>query len=207
MAKSILLRQSVVALHLTGKKPVEIFRLLQHQNISKSFVEYTIRRYRDNGSVVDRPRLGRPCSARTKETLRKVKGRIARNPKRSQRKMAAELNVSKSTIQRILTKDLRLKPLKKVKVQILTAQQKLNRKSRCKRLLRRFANCDLENILFTDEKIFTIEEKHHSQNDRIYATSRKTATKNARRILRKQAFVCHGLGRSIHKRVHTISVH
>src|SRR5271166_5075256 len=42
---------------------------------------------------------------------------------------------------------------------------------RCKRLLRRFTKSHVGSIVFSDEKIFNVEEKLNSQNDRIYAAS------------------------------------
>jgi hypothetical protein len=43
------------------------------------------------------------------------------------------------------------------------------RPTRVKRLLRWHAENGHENILFTDEKIFTIEEQYNNQYNKIYA--------------------------------------
>ena len=49
---------------------------------------------------------------------------------------------------------------------------KQQRKDRCKGLLRRCRQDAHLSILFTDEKVFTVEQVLNKQNDRIYAKSR-----------------------------------
>jgi len=58
------------------------------------------------------------------------------------------------------------------------------RLDRSKRLLQWHAQNGHENILFTDEKIFNIEESFSKQNDRIYATSSKEAKNKVPRVQR-----------------------
>ena len=96
---------------------------------------------------------------RTKKMLCNLKARIKRNPARSQHRLAKEMNVSQSSVQRALTNDLNLKPFKKIKSQNLTAVNMEKRFLRSKALLRRFTTPKSNNILFSDEKIFTVEEK------------------------------------------------
>ena len=51
----------------------------------------------------------------------------------------------------------------------LSKQIREKRKSRSKILLNRLANQGLERVVFSDEKLFTIEEATNTQNDRILA--------------------------------------
>jgi len=61
---------------------------------------------------------------------------------------------------------------------LLTPALKEIRQTRTERLLQWHDQNGHENILFTDEKIFTIEEKYNSQNDKICGqTSRKAKEK------------------------------
>ena len=53
------MRDSVIALYLTGKPQVAIVRAFQHLNVNKSFVSLTIARYCDTGSVVSRSKSER----------------------------------------------------------------------------------------------------------------------------------------------------
>ncbi|GBL93111.1 hypothetical protein AVEN_216464-1 [Araneus ventricosus] len=64
--------------------------------------------------------------------------------------------------------ELGLKPYKFQKVQLLTEKNKHVRLQRCRKLLRRTARQSWERFLFTDEKLFTVQQDHNSQNDRIW---------------------------------------
>jgi hypothetical protein len=52
---------------------------------------------------------------------------------------------------------------------LLTPAVKESRRTRAERLYQWHAENGHENILFTDEKFFTIEEQYKSQNNKIYA--------------------------------------
>ena len=64
------------------------------------------------------------------------------------------------------------------RVQRLTADDKLVFPERCRRLLRRVTPQNWEQILFTDETLFAIEQAHNHQNDRSwYAEAPGTSAK------------------------------
>ena len=67
--------------------------------MNKSFVSRAIDRYRDIGSVLSRPKCGRNKTVITPEIVQKVKARFDRNPRRSSRKTARELNISQERMQ------------------------------------------------------------------------------------------------------------
>lgn len=180
-------RDSVIALYLGGKTQVAIVRALQHLNVNKSFVSRTIARYRDTGSVASRPKSGRKKTVTTPEMIRKVKARFDRNPRRSGRKIARELNISRERIQHILKNELGLKPLKFQKVQELTDAQKKVRLERAKELLRLHESGQLPNLVFSDEKPFQIEQFVNKQNDRVYLPKRSAENLHLRLATRTQA--------------------
>ena len=151
-------RNSVIALHLAGKSQVAIVRQLQHLNVNRKLVYRTIKRYNDTGSIEIRYGGGPKKTATSPEMIRKVKARIERNPRRSGRKMAAELNISRERMQHILGSELRLKPLKYQKAHDLTPAQKKVRLERAKKLLRLHASGQLPNIVSSDEAPFVIEQ-------------------------------------------------
>ena len=140
-------RNVVIALHLGKKSPIQIVRLLKHLKINERFVYRTIERYNETGSVNDRPRCGRPKSATKKSTVKKVKKRINRNPRRSATQMAKDMGISRGSMSSILKNDLELKPYKRQKVHELTAAQKKVRLDRSKLLLRRAARGEIPNIV------------------------------------------------------------
>ena len=177
-------RVAVIALHKVGKSPGEIFKTLQKLKISRRFVYRTIQRFIETGTVKDRPRQGRPRTIRTLERVKAVAARVRRNPVRRQSVMARELNMSKMSMSRTLSSDLGLHAYKRRKGHLLTNDLKRQRLLKSKRLLKRYAANGHRRILFTDEKIFSVEETFNAQNDRVYAKSSREAGEKAPRVQR-----------------------
>lgn len=177
-------RVAVIALHKVGKSASEIFQTLKRLKISRMFVHRTIQRFTETGSVKDRPRDGRPRTVRTPAAQKAVAARIRRNPVRKQSVMARELNISKRSMSRLLSEDLGLKAYRRSTGHYLDARLKKQRVLKCRRLLQRYAHNGHRRILFTDEKIFTIEESFNRQNDRVYASSSREAREKAPKVQR-----------------------
>ena len=106
------------------------------------------------------------------EWIQKVKSRFDWHLRRSGRKFARELNVSRERIQHILKNKLELKPFKFQKVQKLTDGQKKVRLERAKDLLCLHESGQLLNLVFSDKKPFQIEQFVKKQNDRVYLPKR-----------------------------------
>ena len=68
-------------------------------------------------------------------------------------------------MQRVLHIDLGLKTYKKHKSHGLAAKQMVARLERCKALLARHDAHDVQKIVFSDEKLFVVEQKYNAQND------------------------------------------
>lgn len=162
-------RVTIVNLLHAGKSASEIFELLKKSGYKRPTIYYAIKRYYETGTIKDRPRSGRPRSARTRELARNLRSRIQRNPQRSLRKLAAQMETSHMTVKRTLKYDLGMKPYHTRKAQFLSARIKRLRKERAKALLERFTDQDVRYIMFSDEKLFTMEEKANPQNKRVYA--------------------------------------
>lgn len=180
-------RNSVIALYLAGKSQPAIVRELQHLKVNKIFVYRTITRYNDTGSIAKRHGGGPKKTATTQENIRNVKARIERNPRRSGRKMAAELKISQRSIRRILQNELKVKSYKFQKVHEITDEQKKVRVQKAKELIRLHASGQLPNIVFSDESIFKIEQSFNSQNDRVYLKGKSNENLQLRTVTRKQA--------------------
>ncbi len=116
----------------------------------------TLKRYNETSSTEDRPRTGRPMSARTPRNKSTVWTRIRRNPRHSMRKMAADLHMDPKSMRNLVIKDLGPKSLKTNKVHKITPLQKRKRLERSKYRKRRFAISGTKNVLFSDEKIFNM---------------------------------------------------
>lgn len=160
-------RSEILTLHRLGKPNCVIARML---GIARQSVSRTIKRFIELGHGGDRPRQGKPASVNTSKNRKIIKQRLMRNPKTSLRKIARETGISDRSVRRMVKNDLAFKPYKLQKVQLLTDENKLVRLQRSRRLIRRHATQGWEKILFTDEKLFTLEQSHNRQNDRIWSS-------------------------------------
>lgn len=163
-------RELIVKLHIQGKKNSEIFRALKHIGVNYKLIQRTVKRFKTEGKVNPEKKRKRNCTVRTSDAIKKVRERIRRNCHQSQRKLAADLNMSKTSIFNIIKKNLKMRAYKKKKLHGLTTKQKIARYQKCKRLLQWHAGSD---IIFSDEKLFVLQNYHNSQNDRVYAKSSK----------------------------------
>ena len=177
-------RVAIVALFECGKTAKQIHQLLKPLSINERFVFRALQRYQETDDVEDRPRDGRPRSVRSQNVVNAVRERVRRNPLRKQKRLAMEMNISRRSMSRILREDLQLGAYRRCVSHLLTPKLKEIRLERCKKLLKRFKNNGHRRILFSDEKIFTIEEKFNRQNDRVYAKSCYEAKEKAPRVTR-----------------------
>lgn len=177
-------RIAVIALHRCGHAPSEIFKLLKNLKITQRFVYRTIKRYNEVSSINDKERSGRPRTVRTPGVIKAVKARIARNPVRKQKVMALQMGLSRMTIKRVLNEDLGLRAYRKRTAHMLNKRLKKIRMERSRVLLKRYAGKKHREILFSDEKIFNVEESFNKQNDRVYGPSSEEAGKRIPRVQR-----------------------
>lgn len=181
------LRENIVELFEKGKRQSEISRAL---DVGKSTVHKTIKRFVETGSHKDRPRSGRPRTANTPANRRSIREKVKRNPKRSMRRMAQEIGISDVRVHHIVKEELHLKPYKRQVVHGLGVDEEKKkkneekRKSRCQALLRRFQNGTHRQIVFSDEKLFVIEEQFNKQNSRILAPDVSSANRLGRLVPR-----------------------
>ncbi|KAI6659863.1 hypothetical protein LOD99_14203 [Oopsacas minuta] len=134
--------------------------------------------------MTDRRRPGRPRTVRTFSKISRVSQRIRRNPSRSIRIMAKEIQISRESKRRIVRSDVQMKVYKLNKSQLLSEQNKNKRLQKCKELVSRFTNHTHRDILFSDEKLITVEQVLNSKNDRILATAKNTLPKSTFQVSR-----------------------
>nr|CDJ84930.1 similar to H28G03.4 [Haemonchus contortus] len=155
-------RSAVVAMYKSESSVSEISKMLK---LHREQVHRVIKRFEETGKIENRPR-GRPeRTARTSALRKAVKDKLRRDPERTMRKLAKEHNVSNSTMQRLVKEDIGLYPYKIARGQRLTEEMKASRLEKCKKM-KTFGE-NLGRILFTDEKIFTVEPFRNPQNQRI----------------------------------------
>ncbi len=120
-------RDAVIALHKEGVSPSEIAKRLE---MHLSTVWKQIKRYKELDTLDDRSRSERPVTATTKKNKEKIRSRIRRNPQRSMRKMAKDLQISEGSVRKIVKKQLKLHPYKLAKAHLLTDKMKGERLKR-----------------------------------------------------------------------------
>lgn len=179
-------REAIIALHNVGKRPCEIVSTLKAQKVSRKLVYRTLKRYSETGSTRKRHGGGWKLTATGPANVRKVREQIRRNPRRSARSIAKRLRISEGSVRTILKKRLNTFPYKLQKVQELTQQKKATRLKRARALMRRHASGDLKNIVFSDEKLFTIQQVVNKQNDRVWAKGRSSIDSDSFRVTRTQ---------------------
>ena len=152
-------RIAVVVLHKCSKTRMEIFALLKPFNIKKKFVRRAINRYNELCSVNDRPRSGHSHTAQIPAAVKAVVKWICRNLLPKQKIMAKEMQIPQRTMPRIIRHDLGLWAYQWCTRQFLTSALCRIRATIAKWLLTQHVKGGHRQILFTDEKIFSVQEK------------------------------------------------
>ena len=121
------------------------------------------------GTANVRPKSGRPRSKNVRGDHAIIRKRLKRNSRRSMRKLAADLNMNRETLRKIVVNELKCYAYKRQKVHYLDGSKKKIRLERCRKLKARAALQGTDLWLFTDEK--TVEQSHNHQNDRVWTTN------------------------------------
>ncbi|KAI6646074.1 CRE-PTR-16 protein [Oopsacas minuta] len=170
-------RPAILELYTQGKTVKEITKAL---SVTKWTVYRTIQHFNETGETSDRPRSGRPRSIRTPLLKKPVREKVRYNPKRSVQKMANECNCSTRMMGRLVHDDLGLKSYQFRKAQLLSDVNKKRRIEKCKKLRERFRDGRHLDILFTDERLSTVECSFNRQNDRVLCSTSKGISPVAR---------------------------
>ncbi|KAI1698237.1 winged helix-turn helix domain-containing protein [Ditylenchus destructor] len=176
-------RAAVIELYKQVQGVNNIARLLK---MHKESVSKMVLRFKELGTLKDRPRSGRPPDVRVQKAKKVIKAKIRRNPKRSMRQLAKEGEISNRTAQRLVNDELRKQSLKLQETTALSEEHKEERLKRCKRLLRRFTKCHHREILFSDESYIRLQEGFNKQNTRIIAATPEEANAYGRLVERSQ---------------------
>jgi hypothetical protein len=139
-------------------KPLKILRML---------IYLAIKHYKEIWRAEDRARSERLKSVRAEATIKTIWGRISRNPLWKQI-MSWKLNISTQS-SRASSGTIYMRVHLRPKGHLLNPALKEIWQTRAKRLLQWHAENGHKNIVFMEEKIFTIEEQYNNQYNKIYA--------------------------------------
>ena len=172
--KSKDLQNIVLSKYNSGDHPRKIFRDL-NGGLALSTVQRWCEMIDKYAAINLYKPPGNTRTVRTKSAIKKVKQRLNRKRRVSERILAKELQMSKTTAHRILVDDLHYRAYKMIQEPTLTEEQKQNRKKFAHWIKNNFNKNDLRKWLFSDEKQFDIDGVYNSQNIRIWAPSRAEA--------------------------------
>ena len=145
---------AILELFRKGMRQCDIVRLL---NVPKQTVFKVVNRFKELGHDGHCPGSGRRRTANTSSNRQIIRKRVKRNLRVSMQKIARETGMKCESVRQMAKRELNLMPYKLQKVQLLTNENKHVRLQRCCQLKRRATAQRWERILFTDEKLFTVE--------------------------------------------------
>ncbi|GBN67020.1 hypothetical protein AVEN_86932-1 [Araneus ventricosus] len=128
----------------------------------------TANTWRETGSCLKRKSPGRPHHVQTPENVAAVRDAVTQSPRRSARKQASALGLSKRSLRRISHEDLKFHPYKMMLVQEMKECDWPNRKKCCEVVLENVAPDD---VLSSDEAHFHLSGCVNKQNLRYWAES------------------------------------
>ena len=80
----------------------------------------------------------------------------------------------------------KVSPYKLQKKQFVSGATIEKRLARSKLLLKQLKNGMLQNLIFTDKKLFTVQQVHNHQNDRVLTKTLDSILANTRKVFRTQ---------------------
>ena len=147
-----------------------------HKRISLNTISATVKKWKDVGSVQNQHKgnSGRKKSARSPDNQEKIMSLIGSNKRLSIRRLALASDMKKSSVHRILRKDLSLKPYKPQTSQELKEGDKTKRLEFCLKIEEMIQNDELDtrNIIFSDESHVYLKSSPNKQNNREWCLSR-----------------------------------
>lgn len=123
-------------------------RGFRHLNDAPSIplIRKWVKKFEETGTTLEKPKSGRPRSSRTVENVERANESVRDDPSLSIRKRASALNVHRSSLHRILHKDLKLHPYKIQLVQESKSQDAMQRLNFVNQAIERFST--FTNIFF-----------------------------------------------------------
>jgi hypothetical protein len=184
---------------LRESKQYSARRLLEEfpdRNWTLGGLKALIRKIDTFGTIRRLPVSGRPRSVRTADNIASVEALVLSQENqpqthRTQRQIVADTGIKRTSVQRIIKRDLNLKCLKRSRAHELTVANKITRMVRARQLLRAYPAHLVNFIWFTDEKVFTVAAPSNTQNDRLYThTGTRKKQLPADRLLRTRTHFC-----------------
>lgn len=141
---------------------------------TKSTILRLVKKFKSVGNVRDKPHTGRVKTARTPDNIERVRQSVLQSPKTSSHLRSLQLQMSETTVRRVLKSDLQLFPYKIQIKQSLTEADKQSRVQMCN-----WFNDQMEsnkqwitNVWFSDEAHFYVNGVVNRQNYRYWGAEK-----------------------------------
>lgn len=140
--------------------------------LTSSTVKRLIEKFRETGSVGDAKHTGRPKTSRSNVNIEAVRASVGDNPGTSIRRRGQELQISRSSLQRILTKDLCLHAYKIQLTQLLKPNDHAQRREFVEWIIeQQQMNADFSSkLILSDEAHFHLDGFVNRQNCRFWGS-------------------------------------
>ena len=138
----------------------------------------------ETGTVFDTRRSGQPRTS--EENIERVRQAFKRSPMKSICTAARQLEVLRSTVHKVLHKNLRLYAYKVQMLQALQPNNMSRRKEFAVNMLQRISEDEafLKRVYFSDEATFHVSEKLNKHNVRIWGSENPHASRELQRDTR-----------------------
>ena len=183
-------RATIKVLQKAGHTPIQIWRglsqVFQGDALSKTQVRQWFNRFKEGDmstTTADKPRPGRPNLCRRK--VARVQNALQTDGRLSIQEIIDQTGISKTSVHRILKKDLRMSKLSaKFVPRILTQEQKTHRKTLCEQNLAALrADKDmLEEVITADESWLSLFEPDTKQDSAQWMRKGSVRPQKARHL-------------------------
>lgn len=138
-------------------------------------------KFMETGTVFNKGRSGRPRTS--EENIDRVRNAFDRSPRKSVRTAARQLQLPRSTVHKVLHKNLRLYAYKVQLLQALEPNDKPRRKDFAINMLERISEDEtfLNRVCFSDEATFHVSGKLNTHNVRIWGSENPHMTRKLQR--------------------------
>jgi transposase len=145
--------------------------ICQKLGVPMSTVYYVKKKFETTGLTGRVPGQGRKRTARSKANVAKIKAKFRKDPTKSMRQVARELEIHERQVRQVVKVEMKAKSRARVQKHLINNMSKEKRLEKCRNLVN-LLKTKKPIILFSDEKVFDVDSVSNSRLDR-YVSAQK----------------------------------